>query len=224
MTAYGEQYGKLTEKTHRQKWVDEWTFYAPMKGSAPYKVRIRLRNEYNKGLTFVAICDQLRPPLVDSDINKLHKRVAEALRRQDMDMHNMKWENWLEVEIENDPHSWKDEDRFGLSIIVRPLKRAVNPENGQAYTINNNSVVVPFPEPKRAGVEDKNVHEEEWFHAREEAHQFAYIPATPANKAALKALRERITEAHGRLCAILAQDTIQGTLENTAHLRLEGPK
>lgn len=219
--SYGEQYGRLTEKTHRQKWVDEWTFYSPIKDAEPYKVRIRLVNKYSKGLFFRAICDHLRPPLEDSDINKLHKRVGEALRRQDISKSHIEWADWLEVEILGDPTSWQDESNVGIVITVRELKRGLHPETGNAYTINTNSVAVPFPRPKAAGEKDKNWDNEEWFREREEDHQFSYIPATPANRAALKALAERIQDLHGRLCTLLVQPHIQAALLREHTLRLE---
>jgi hypothetical protein len=221
MSSYGEEYGALKTKTHRAKWVDEWTFYSPARGMEPYKVRVRLRNEYGKGLSFTAICEQLRPPPSDSDINKLYKRVEEMLRRQDIVRTDIKWEEWLEIEVQDEPHSWRGEDYSGFAIVVRTLKRGIHTESGQAYTINNNNIVVPFPKPKRAGEEDKNHDDEKWFQSREERHQFSYIPATPANKAALKSLAERLQELHGRLCGLLAQSEIQAALMRETTLRLE---
>lgn len=225
-----EQYGTLRAKAHRKKKVDVWTFHSPFADEAArvdgYQAVIEMRNGYKEGLYFVALSKHFGEPIKDSDIAKLRKRVEQAFQIADMAARKIKWEDWLEVELDCESPAFKNEVTIGLNVKWTRMKRGVHPETGEAFTFAHwNNVVVPFPNPKRAGEKDKPALDDK-YHTRERdaEKQFSYIPETPANLKALKELGARIDEARVRLAALLAQDAIQATLANAGALRLEGPK
>lgn len=223
-----EQYGALRAKAHRKKKVDVWTFYSPFADEASrkagYEAVVEMRNGHREGLHFVAISKHFGSPIKDENIKRLREKVERAFQLADVAARRIDWEDWIEIEIDQETF-WKGQNGAGLTVQWQLIKRGVHPDSGRAYTINNNNVVVEFPKAKLAGEDDEPNTPDGWaIHHRDVDKQFSYIPATPANIAALKALTVRITEARARVQALLSQAAVQQTLADVTHLRLEGPK
>lgn len=219
-----ETYGKLREKAHRKKKVDVWTFYSPFTDKAAretaYVATIEMVNDNRDGLKFRALSTHFRPPLEDSDIKRLRKKVEEAFRTTDMAARQIRWDDWIELEMDEE-FTFKDDNAATLSLKWRVLKRGVHPETGKAYTINNNGVVVEFPKPKAAGENDQPKDDKWHLGSRNVDTQFSYIPATPKNVAALESLAGRIRDARDRLRGLLDQKTAQKSLALGGQLFLE---
>lgn len=224
-----EFYGTLREKAHRKKKVDVWTFYSPFSDKAArdagYNAVIELRNGYSEGLHFAAMSPHFPGALKDTDIKRLREKVERAFRMADMAARDIKWEDWIEIEMD-ETHNFRDEHGVSLNVQWRFLKRGVHPVSGEAFTIHHsNNVVIPFPKAKLAGEHDHGKGDREWHqHDRDVGTQFSYIPATAPNVAALEALAERITASRTRLRDLLNQKQIQISLTAGVLAQLEKPK
>jgi hypothetical protein len=218
-----EEYGTLFAGGRRPRKIDQWKFRSPFMGkiggtesaAAGYVADIYLKNDRNSSvdnLLFIAKSKHFEKDLETSDIEELRVMVLAAFSRVDMAKHDIVWEDWFEIEIEDGHQNYRNEDGSGITFTFKRMKRGVNPTTGEPYLLSDSGVVMEFPKPKRAGVEDVAPPGEKWFRSREEGHEFSYVQATPANTAALESLRDRINELRGRLNTLLQQKAVQKSL------------
>lgn len=215
-----DEYGALSGHARRARKMDVWEFRSPYSDQksidAAYRASVYIVSKYAAGghtLHFRAESKHFEDDIIDSDIQKLHEKVKRAFEKQDMKSRMVVWTDWIEVEIDHAAYNFRDEHGDGLKIQYSFLKRGVHPETLQVFTINNNGIVVAFPEPKLAEVPDEFAKDDEVrFHLRDQSKQFSYIPATPENVAALETLCGRLAELRGRLGELLSQDRVQDSL------------
>jgi hypothetical protein len=221
-----ELYGRLSQKVNRRKVIDTWHFRSPFNdGDKGYSCDVRLIVGHGQKLSFRATSEHFAGRhLEDTDIQKLRDRVEEAFQLADMAAREIQWERWIEIEIDGPPHHFKDSEGSALGFTWRFLKRGLHPTSGKVFTIHHfNNVVIPFPSAKRGGEKDPDADAKRWLSARDEATQYAYIPATKANIAALTELRGRIDGARTRLTDLLTQERVQQSLASIKTLLLEAP-
>mgnify|MGYP001567028227 FL=1 len=229
-----ENYGTLRVGFDRGRKIDEWTFSAPHADRAladRMKAEVRMehsdqrrdKERYEHQVEFVATseCFGKGISLRHQNIEKLFDMVQDAFRTYDIAQRGVVWEDWLEITVHNES-SFGSKESSGLSVGYTHLKRGVDPRNGRVMTINNNHVVTDFPKPKNAGERDKNPKTgkenkddgslRDYFHEREKEYQYAYMPATKDNIAALNTIMVAIHTARTRLNGLLNQRDISKTL------------
>lgn len=216
-----EQYGSLGGYAKRARKIDVWGFRSPFDDQtsrdAGYKAEISIFSRWTSldghTLSFRAKSKHFENPIEDTDIQRLHDKVKRAFEKQDMKARDVVWEEWIEVEIDEGSYMFKDEHGNGLTVGYKFLKHGVHPATGEEFTINKNGIVVAFPKPKLANKDDHKPDDDEWHHGtRDHSKQFSYIPATPANVAALESLCGRLVDLRSRLAGLLTQDTVQKSL------------
>ena len=182
---------------------------------------VRRRDGGEKGMEFVAKSDCFAD-LNSPNINVLYAKVQDAFRTYELAQRGIVWEDWFEVIIKpEDEYGFRDEASAassGLVVGYRTIKRGVDPRDGRVYTIHDHGMVTPFPLPKAAGSKKDRSGKEidaEWDR-RDIDDQYAYIPATPENRAALDDIIGRLRALHGRLASFLVQDVIVGKLAGVA--------
>lgn len=231
-----EDYGGLGGHGRRTRKIDEWKFRSPFHDKAAhdadYTATIHMFSKYlakvdgkQYQMMFSARSKHFESSLEDTDIDRLHQRVEREFQKQDMKAREVLWEDWIEVEVDHGAYMYKDENGAGLTIGYKFLKRGTHPTTGEIFTINNNNVVVAFPKPKLRDTEDHKAPDDEWhLGSRDRTKQFSYIPATPANVAALESLCGRIVDLRIRLSELLTQDTVQKSLSGDLARLLPPPK
>jgi hypothetical protein len=234
-----ENYGRLRVGFERGVKVDEWTFSSPYADRAladRMKAVVRLERtnkyrdpnhqesgDYSRVVEFVATseCFGKGNALRHSNIEKLFEMVQEEFRTYDLAQRGVVWEDWLEIVVQ--PSSNYDSKvSAGFTLGYRKLKRGVDPRNGRVMTISHHNIVTDFPKPKAAGEKDRHPKTgklpredgslRDYFSAREEAYQFAYLPATPENIAALDSIMVAVRTARVRLEGLLNQRDISKSL------------
>lgn len=206
--------------------IDEWTFYAPFdraENAANFKVVVYMRKHHGNSATgkpptidFQADCRALPNGFLrSSDIEQLRQAVEAALREQAIMRSGVQWENWLEVVVHRKERSYGSPVASEeLSIEYRTLLRGRHPEfPDKDYTINFNRVAVPFPKPKKAGEKSGSMVETGSLKGfmgdgRADDAEYAYIPDTPENRAALDQLITSLKLLGTRLSEFLGQDNI----------------
>jgi hypothetical protein len=230
MRDFADKVGELiVGKTRKQgKVVDEWYFSSPFGSSnradfrakAPkLEVSVSIDKSDRGTLTFVARGDCLPASISDSDINRLKEKVEEKLRFQHNMLTGVKWEDWLQVRVTEAYSSLQKHQGSagGLQVTYARLKRGVDPDTGEIYTINTNGVVVDFPLPKKSGELDIGASVEDVWNlsnSRPQADAFSYIPESAENIAALEDVMSKMAELRKRLAGLLEQDTISKSLAN----------
>lgn len=210
------------------KAIDEWTYQSPFRSKDAPKLSAKIsidksdRNEF----IFVAHSDSLPQAIVDTDINRLRKKVDDEFRHQHDVLTGVTWEDWLEVQVRG-RYAGRDSTRTvesDLKIMYCSLKRGVHPVTGIAYVINMNGIAVPFPSPKQAGDVDPDVERDtpesvkrlsgysSALGGRDKEAEYSYLPATPENIAALNDLLERMQTLRNSLSAFLRQDVVLDSL------------
>lgn len=211
------QYGRLFVGFDRGIKVDTWKFRSAHGDRAfadqlTCEVRLQPRERGGAGfqageeggMEFFATSKIWEGKVRATDINTLFAAVAEQFRTFELAQRGIVWEDWLEVKTT--PEDVYQTDRSnGLAVGYRVLKRGVYPLSGRAYTLleNGSGSVVPFPQPKAAGVQ---LERDE--HRHDTGSQYAYIPKTPEAVAALDAIIGKIAELRNRLNDLLHQDAI----------------
>jgi hypothetical protein len=224
-----EKHGRLRSKAHRRRLIDTWTFVSPFTkhiDEGTISVKVFLVNGFRggtdtDGMSFEAFFPSKRLEFRNTDIEKLRRQVEEQFRKQDLARNGIEWEDWIELEIGGSTYDGKHDDPgAGLDLKYTIIKRGVDPKTGKLLTINNNHVVVPFPSAKKAGEEDpdcnKSHDKDDWrtwsIGERDEDYQYSYIPATPANVAAVESVIQRLRDLRAALNKVLNQDGIQKAL------------
>jgi hypothetical protein len=202
-------YGWLYTDFDKERKICEWTFRSPHDRPShehpPLKVTVTMkkaRHNLGDGIKFVATCPHLKRA-EGTDIGKLFDEVREACRLHDLGRRGIVWEDWIEVEVSG--LTVRDEGGgASLHVEYKKIKRGVEPGTGRVLTIDGmNHVVTDFPSPKKAGVEER-------FGELDSSR--SYIPATPANLAALEHISAKLRELRARLHDLLDQPVIEREL------------
>lgn len=232
-----KEYGTLRVGFQRGVRVDEWTYESPHHDRAhgdQIKAEVRMRHADRsgrlvdgKGIEFVATSKAWDGEIVSPDIEKLFASVTEAFQTYDLARRGIVWEDWFEIVVAPASERYhRDEgESAGFSVTYRVIKRGVDPRDAaKIYTLGEYNSVGPFPTAKAAQVvkddEDEEEAEERDPFRRDASYQYAYLPATPENRAALDAIRVAIETARARLTALLVQDSIGKTLARIPTLNL----
>lgn len=207
-----EEYGRIYGEVQRHREIDEWTFVSPhQRGDTMVKLKATIKmvtGGRGKELQFIATSENI-PEQRSPNIQTLREKVLEQFRIADIARHGVAWEDWLEIEISPDRGYRANTNGkiAGFTVSYSKMKRGTDPKTGKILTIHHsNDVVVPFPEPKAAGVVD--VVKERWGSSRSEENQYSYIPATPQNISALDSLIAKMNELRQRLEQLLDQKVV----------------
>lgn len=154
-------------------------------------------------------------------LEELEKLVEKAFADRIIAASQVKWSDWLEVQVHgrgnSDGEDKRDRSRYaGLTIAYKRLKRAKFPD-GRDMVLDGSSLY-PFPKAKKAG-EDRDRFSSGYYQDSDD--QFAYIPATEENVRALDDILANIVKLRGVLEALLGQKNIATQLERISTLRLE---
>lgn len=189
------------------------------------------------GIEFVATSKAWFGEIVDSDVDRLLKKARQAFILFDISHRGIVWEDWIEVQIAPRDHGDRPDERKreeGLQVEFKIIKRGVDPRDGAVYMLDveEGDKVVRFPHPKAAGEPDrhpktgKTIDEDDayssrhqdggWYHARDKRDQYAYIPATKENLAALEDLMSRMVQLRRSLAGVLEQKEIAKSLSGVA--------
>lgn len=211
------------------KLVDEWVFHAGSGRTADAdKVSVSMIRTPS-GLAFRATGDRLPQPVEDSDIERLRQSVATRLNEFEDARLGLQWEDWIEVCVNwyGDADRDNGERKTSLAIDTRMLKRAVNPDTGEALTINFNGIIVPFPKAKAAGEQEEAAVSATGFRIgghRNRDSSYAYIPATAGNLLAIQDIHDRLRDLRGRMTDLLDQDRIDHSMASLVAGLLPAPE
>lgn len=237
-----EELGYLQDSKHwDRKKILEWKFSAAHGLAANAiarlgepKADISIKRE-DDGVIFVADSpwfgdSKRRNEITDKTVSGLRRKVEAMFRDQILAHTSVKWEDWIEIKM-NDRDISDDGNKGAAYVHIEweILKRAKFPD-GRDMVLDHRSLY-PFPQAKPSGQDGPQYSKRkngghEWNHntySQDEDAQYAYIPATPENLAAMKTLLEKIGEVNDRLLAILNQEAIKRTVALLAGgaLRLE---
>lgn len=194
------------------KKIFTWKFYAKGAEDRPVEVAVTLLTR--DGLKFSAYTSKLPTSLVDTDLDRLFRRVEQALLEQAEALSGIAWEDWFEVVVTGRDsgfdHSEYSALGASLKIQVNRLKRGIHPKTGEAVTINSNGYVTAFPTPKL--IDDEGGREL----GGRDIGEYSYIPATPANRAALDSILNQMVILRLRLANVLSQACVQEKLAQAA--------
>lgn len=227
-----EEIGKVTEKWWQTKKILEWKYQTPLPIAGPLLAKlgipvasISIHNGRGDGpTTFVAESSWFSGrhnggELSDLTLEGLKVKVEAAFRDRLVAHSDVKWEEWVELEVRGREVSWlpdgdvKENDRRGsasITIEYKILKRARFPD-GRDMVLDG-SALYPFPKAKAVGVDIERGRHHYNIYSQETDHQFAYIRATPENLEALKILMKKMEEVNDRLLAVLDQKSIGKTV------------
>lgn len=204
MTAPDERYARVTPRTMRERQIDTWTCDPPphlKQQQREIKVGM-LRDQ--RGLRFIARHPDFPQAFEDTDIVRLHQTVCGWYQALFAEQTNMIWEDWLEVVVSGQTinRHWAGVASQGeeLSLRYAPILRGVQADGRVVTLIRDRSDVdriADFPKAKKAGESDAKQ-----MGGREQAYEYAYLPATPDNVAALDALLAGIRGVREKLAAL----------------------
>jgi hypothetical protein len=228
--------GSVKEKWWERKKILDWTFDTSVPVASPLfeklgpmvaavSIEQRGRSTEDESIRFVARSSWFGGKRSDgisaSTLEELKVSVAKAFTDMILAHTKVEWEDWIEVEIDRNE---RERDAFGddkpttredsahIGVKWEILKRARFPD-GRDMVLHGGSLM-KFPSPKAAGVECDRVavrrYSEYW---QDTDHQYAYIPATPENLAAMRELVKKIGEVNTRLMGVLAQSSIKSTVK-----------
>lgn len=207
------------EAPHRRDGKKAFTWSFKAAGSdVEVPVEVFLVREPQQPLQFKAVCGTLPSALVDSDINRLHEAVEQALQDQAGKLTGIEWQDWFEVIVDGANSDFTD-SRYSalganLHIQVNRLKRGLDPRSGRVLTINSNGVVVPFPKASSLAKEDARAGS--GLRLDDGSKERSYIPATAENRRALDELLERMSSLREGLARLLSQESVQDRLAGLA--------
>lgn len=221
-------YGRLRVGFSRGVKIDVWTYESPHADRAyadkmTAEVRLeplrRASRAGEDGMIFSATSECWTEEITSPNIDSLFAKVQEAFRTYDLAQRGIVWEDWLEIIIQPETAFHRNEEGTSAGFILsyRIIKRGLDPRSGRPYTIHDHGHVSPFPKPKAAGEKEKGDKGDGFFHGRDEEHQYAYLPATPENRAALDTIIGKVGELRTRLAALLVQKHIGTELIRTAN-------
>src|SRR5262245_5938149 len=148
---YRNELGRLSKDAPARragKRMLAWEFRPVASTNIIVEVTVTLENA-DAGLRFRASSAKLPADVVDTDINRLHATVEQALLEQAAALSGITWDDWYEVIVHGGNSDFADSPHSALGanlhIQVNRLKRGVHPTTGQPVTININDVVVAFP-------------------------------------------------------------------------------
>jgi hypothetical protein len=217
-----EKHGRLhidATRTSAGKHIDTWFFVSPFPRVDRLEVKVFIFKSQTE-VHFEAKGPQLPETLSDTDIQRLSTRVEDALRIQHDLIVGALWEDWLEVCVRgcHGDANFGIGRESGLDITYKVIKRGVYPANGKAYTLSGSGGAVGFPKPKQANVADEDVQALAGFRFgdRELESEYSYLPATPANRAALDELMSKLEKLRLQLSGFLRQDVVVQSLSSCA--------
>lgn len=242
--------GSVKEKWWERKKILDWTFDTSVPVASPLfeklgpmvaavSIEQRGRSTEDESIRFVARSSWFGGKRSDgisaSTLEALKVAVAKAFTDMVLAHTKVEWEDWIEVEIDSQESDDQPTNEASARIGVKweILKRARFPD-GRDMVLDRGSLM-KFPSPKAAGVECDRVagrrYSEYW---QDTDRQYAYIPATPENLAAMRELVKKIGEVNTRLMGVLAQSSIKSTVKlltggrlalehNDSMNRLSGP-
>lgn len=218
-----ENYGRLHVGFSRGVKIDTWKYSSPHADRAyadQMTAEVRMQHSDRRGrvvdqtgVEFTAESKCWNGTLRSANIETLFKLVEKEFQTYEMGQRGIIWEDWLEILINPETGYREHDASAGLLVCYKKLKRGIDPRDRKAYTImdNGQNIIVPFPSPKKAGQKDPDK-EERGIGGRNTDHQYAYLPATAENIAAIDHVLAKITELRGRLEGLLHQDVIAAQL------------
>lgn len=222
--------GHLTEKWWQTKKLTEWVYQSPLAvpgplleklGPASASVNIEERDDRHQ---FVARSRWFgagrKGELWADTLGGLRTLVERAFNDQMLAHSEVRWSDWVEIEIEGNPEieegderaRARQERRARIAISWKILKRARFPD-GRDMVLDGTSLY-PFPKAKAAGEgrESDGLYRNFHRYHQDDDHQFAYLPATAENLRAVHLLIEKIEEVNTRLQALLGQKQLTQTI------------
>lgn len=225
-------YGRLRVGFSRGVKIDVWTYESPHSDRAyadkmTAEIRLeplrRASRAGEQGMIFSATSECWKEEITSPNIDALFEKVQEAFRTFDLAQRGIVWEDWLEIVIQPESLWNRNEDGHSAGLVLgyRTIKRGLDPRSRRPYTITHHGHVSDFPKPKTAGEKEKGDKGDGFHHGRDAEHQYAYLPATPENRAALDTIMRKLGELRTRLASILYQKVI-GTELILAAAQMEG--
>lgn len=227
----------LSTTVTRHKVIDSWHFTAAALQAADPKRGVRHKVEValvapsaSASIQFEAKCADLGVTLTDTDLQRLHDRMLEALTEVVELRDGATWEPWLEVCVgagsllRSEPTTTRE-----LKVSYRVIQRGTHPNHpGAAFTLNTNGHVAAFPKPllpddlvaqNKALFEGKATHSAEALsqllnqHDRRTANMtYAYLPDTPVNRDALDRILSAMDELTERLHTLMHPEQVAANL------------
>jgi hypothetical protein len=172
----------------------------------------------DSGLMFKALSPALTESIEDSDIQRLRERIEAWFQAAALKRSGLVWEDWIEIVVQGYDRSHENEVVVSLDIKRNILKRAVMPtgEAVELRTTNGHSYVRPFPKPKRSGEEDEpeGTGIFKGVNCRDTNHEYAYVPATQENLAAITAIQQGLVAVRQKVSDFMHKANNAGAIQN----------
>lgn len=221
--------GWLRENIHGTKKIDEWTFeasgslmlnpkvVAELAVRGPLIAHVNVENS-TEGYLFVTK-SRWFDPIKHRDLNKLKALATVAFSNAVLSLNKLVFTEWIEVQIKG--RAREDASAY-LHLQYEFVRRGRGP--GVDYIVTENGDLHDWPKPKAAGVEREdrfnNRGRTREIHYQDGDNQYAYIPRTEANVAALDMVLDNIALLNTRLQAVLAQNMIEKVLAKASPLQI----
>jgi hypothetical protein len=158
----------------------------------------------DKPLRFSAKSTHLTQSYESSDIEELRRLVDTDLQKSCYLFNKIVWEEWYRVIVGAGYKNGPNES--SMTISYGKLKRGIHPETGEALTIHQNKVVLPFPTPKNS-CDDTG-----WCSNYAKDDEVSFIPVTERNTMALESLVMKLSNLREEVANFLSQDMIEQTI------------
>lgn len=235
MSSYGTKTSSLVGTVSDRvggKRIDTWQFSRPhpqddLKNSPSVSVDVHLLST-PEGLVFRLKGTALPPgDWFDTDLQRLKTSVETAFEEQAELLGGIHWEPWLEVVTHLKKASGRQENPGyspdtgrSLEVSYRPLLRGVHPRDPSRFlTISSTGNAVAFPSPLTPEVDPETQatigglylgHKD----GRHEGATYAYLPDTPATRAALDQILSGMEALGDRLHALLSPAQVAASVAN----------